>query len=488
MKSVRIYKGIIAMAGVLVSSCSLDNLNLYPLTQLSEGNYYNTEAELKQTADDVYRQLGRLANAASVSDLFGELYSDNTEVQFTYGDVDGAADETISNFSIRASNSRILSAWNTTYNAIFICNNILMQAEQTELPIDQNLKNQWIGEALTVRSYAYFNLVRAFGDIPLILNRISPAQAYDYLRENQEVVYEQIIADLVKAKSYLPDTYSNAETGRLTNFAASALLAKIYLTRNQKGAAQGELEYIIKSGRFSLDANGDGQIDKEDFRHNFLPNTKNSRESIFEAQYMAGANAFNSNHQSAYVPFHIAFNLPGVPGSFRGRGVNVPSPDLLSEFESGDPRRTISIMDGFIDQTTGNFVPYYYTNKFLDENWANPGQNFEIIRYADILLMYAEVTGDPAYLNAVRERVGLPAYGSEEYPSSKFPTFELAIEHERRMELTHEMHRSFDLKRTGRFLEVLKSKGIDVSEKNLVFPIPESVIDVMPEIKQNPGY
>ncbi len=476
------------MAGLLVSSCSIDNLNLYPLTQLSEGNYYNTEAELKQAADNVYRQLGRLADAASVADLYGELYSDNTEVQFTYGDVDGAADETISNYSIRASNSRILSAWNTTYNAIFICNNILMQVEQTSLDIDERIKNQWIGEALTVRSFAYFNLVRAFGGIPLILNRISPAQAYDYLREEPDVVYGQIIADLIKARAYLPESYPTAETGRLTRYAAAALLAKIYLTRNDKSSAQAELEYIINSGRFSLDANNDGKTDKEDFRHNFLSGTKNSRESVFEAQYMAGANAFNSNHQTAYAPFHITFNLPGVPGSFRGRGVNVPSPDLLSEFENDDPRRTISIMDGFTDQTTGNFVPYPYTFKFFDGNWANPGQNFEIIRYADILLMYAEVTEDPVYLNAVRARVGLPAYGSAGYPSSLYPALPLAIEHERRMELTHEMHRSFDLKRTGRLVEVLKGKGFPVSEKNLLFPIPESVIDVMPEIKQNPDY
>ena len=128
-----------------------------------------------------------------------------------------------------------------------------------------------------------------------------------------------------------------------------------------------------------------------------------------------------------------------------------------------------------------------YTNKFYDPDWQNPGQNFEIIRYADILLLYSELTGDVSYLNQVRARVGLPPFGSESYPK-EYNTLALAIEHERRVELAFEFHRFFDLKRTGRALAVFNSKGFDLSEEDMIFPIPLVEIDINPSLNQNPGY
>lgn len=473
------------MTGFL-TSCNSELLNLSPLTQLSEGNFYNSTSELKQAADDVYRQLGRLANASSVMDLYGELYSDNTEFVFqTAGD---AVDEAISNYAIRASNSRILTAWNNTYNSIFICNNVIQQVENTDLDLDDALRKRWIGEALVVRSFAYFNLVRVFGGVPLILERIAPQSAYDYLRETPETIYAQLAQDLQTAKNFLPKKYTGNDVGRVTSYSASALLAKVYLTIGDKNRAREELEYIINSNEYSLDANSDGKIDAADYSHLFQSQTKNCKESILEAQYMAGVNAFNSNHQTSYMPFHHAFNLPGVPGTFRGSGLNTPSRNLMNEYEPNDPRKDISIAMGYTDQNTGSFVEYPYTRKFYDPNWANPGQNFEIIRYADILLMYAEVTDDPTHLNRVRARVNLPAFGSAEYPSDKYPTLALAIEHERRVELAHEMHRMFDLVRTGRAIAVISSKGYPINEDKLLFPIPENAIDVNPGLTQNRGY
>jgi starch-binding outer membrane protein, SusD/RagB family len=323
----------------------------------------------------------------------------------------------------------------------------------------------------------------------LIVERITPIEAYDYLREEPDIIYDQLIADLNFAKDVLPANYTGENIGRITRYAASAILAKIYLTKGDNAAAQTELEFIINSGQYSLDANGDGTVDADDFRYLFQPDTKNSRSSILEAQYMAGVNAFNSNHQQRYMPFHHAFTLPGVPGAtFRGDGVNTPSPDLTAEFEDGDPRLEISVQPGYMSPATGEFVEHPFTFKFFDPNWSNPGQNFEIIRYADILLMYAEVTGDPQYLNMVRDRVGLPHFGSDEYPSDLYPTLDLAIEHERRVELTHEMHRMFDLARTGRAVEVLQSKGFNFTEEKILFPIPQDAIDVNPALTQNPGY
>lgn len=480
-------KNFLILFILFATACAEDKfLDLYPLTQMSEGTFYNSQSELQQGVDDVYRQLGYIANAHSVADLYGELFSDNTHIAFQLGG--DVVDDPISKHEILSSNKRIQTAWDDSYSAIYKCNNIIYQIEITEVEVSEALKSRWIAEALLVRSLAYFNLVRAFGAIPLITDKISPTQAYDYLRESPETVYQQLLADLAFAKDHLPESYSGADVGRVTRYGASALLAKVFMTLGNEGAAKTELEFIINSGNYSLDANDDGTVDTADFEYLFAPGTKNSRSSILEAQYMAGPNAFNSNHQFAYSPYHHAFNLPDVDTPFRGGGVNTPTDELAAEFETGDPRKEISIRPGYTNQATGEFVPYAHTLKFYDPQWQNTGQNFEIIRYADILLLYAEVTGNPQYLNMVRDRVGLPLYGSADYPSDLYPTLELAIEHERRMELCFEMHRFFDLVRTGRAYEVMRDKVPGIRNDRLFFPIPEYAIDVNPGLTQNPGY
>jgi starch-binding outer membrane protein, SusD/RagB family len=489
MKSIKYI--IILISLLFVSSCDEDRyLDIYPLTSITEGNFYQTETELRQAVNDVYRQLGRIYNSSGIVDFYGEMSSDNTEMIFVAGTAFDYGH--INDHSILSYNARILSAWNTCYNAIYICNKVIHEVEKTGVAIGENIKNQMLGEALLVRSLIYFNMVRAWGDIPLITSVISPTAAYAYLRESKANVYQQIIADLNFAKANLPESYTGKNVGRVTRYGAAGVLAKIYLTLNDLPAARSEMEFIINSGRFSLDANNDGVINTEDYQYLFAPATKNSKESILEVQYLAGTNAFNSGHQSEYAPFHHAFNLTdlGVPNSvFRGSGHNTPTPDLTAEYEEGDPRKDLTIFPGYTNQSTGEFVEYPFTIKYFDPNWTNPGKNLYVIRYADILLMYAEVTNDPAYLNMVRERVGLPTYGSPDYPSDLYPTLAEAIEHERRVELAFEFHRFFDLVRTGRALEVMHSKGYtNLTEERLLFPIPQHAIDVNSDLTQNPGY
>src|SRR5690625_7347037 len=122
--------------------------------------------------------------------------------------------------------------------------------------------------------------------------------------------------------------------------------------------------------------------------------------------------------------------------------------------------------------------------KFYDLNWDNPGNNFAIIRYADILLMYSEVTEDPKYLNQVSARAGLPGVESNQYPHEKFPNLALAIEHASRIALCSEFHRQLALKRSDRMKDIYP----DFTDNYLLFPIPEFAIDVNPKLTQNPGY
>lgn len=477
---------LIFICPVLFSSCVKD-LELRPETSLTDKQFYDTEAQFVQAANDVYRQLERTYRARGLADAYGELASDNTFLQ-AYGGAEIVSDD-ISNFRIATNNTRIQTLWENAYNGIFICNHLIEQLEQTELTFsDPALKDRMRAEALFVRSLIYFNMVRVWGDVPLVLRVLTPAEAYEHVRESKENIYAQIIGDLRESKEILPESYPPSDAGRITRYAAAAVLAKVYMTTGDFPAAEQALKEIIDSGNYSLDANDDGTVDADDYRHLFQPETKNCKSSVLEIQYLAGENMVNSVHQTNYLPWHFAFHLPGQTEVWRPLGMNTPTQDLMDEFEPADSvRKGISAVPGFENLETGDFVNYPYTMKFYDPNWRYPGQNFEVIRYADILLMYAEVTGDASYLNQVRARVGLAGFGEPDYPD-EYSTLDLAIEHERRMELCFEFHRFFDLVRTGRALEVMGGKGYDITEHKLLFPVPLNVIDVNPDITQNPGY
>lgn len=482
MKNINRY--IVLSLSILLASCSESLLDLYPETRLTDASFYKTETQLVQATNDVYRQLGRLYDAGGIADLYGELYSDNVYIEFTSGA--NAFPEEINKHKILPDNGKLKLAWETAYNGLYITNNVLLQLEKTEVSFAQPaLKERLKAEARLVRAVILFNLVQAWGDVPLPLTVVSPTESYQYAREKKETVYQQIISDLSFSKSVLPASYTGTDIGRATKYAAGALLGKLYLLQGDKVKAAAELKEIIDSGLFSLDANRDGAVNTADFAHLFKANTKNSKESILEAQYLAGQNQVNSLHQQAYTPFHFAFHLPQSTETFRGDGLNTPTADLIGEFETNDPRKELSIYPGYTDLQTNQFIAYPFTLKFFDPQWRYAGQNFEIIRYADVLLLYAEATEQVTYLNQVRARVGLPAYGQAAYPS-KYNTLALAIEHERRVELAFEFHRFFDLVRTKRAASVLSSKGITISADKLLFPIPQSAIDVNPAITQNP--
>ena len=494
MKLIKIY--IVIFILMIFNACDEDLLELYPITSKTEGNFYQNITEINQAVNDVYRLLGNHYNITGsggwdypgLPDLYGELYSDNTCIILTSGLAGELQD--ITDFRIRSSNNYISFAWDQCYNAIFILNNILYRLEQTTLVIDEPTLNAMKGQAILVRSLIYFNMVRAFGAIPYIDKKITTLESYDYLRVDPSIIYDNLITDLTYAKQVLPDSWTGNDIGRVTKYGSSAILAKVYLTLGDNNKAKSELEFIMNSNRFSLDANNDGTIDVNDYFHIFHWDTKNCKSSVLEVQYKSGDNAFNSRHANMYAPFNIAFQppLPWIGKMERGYGFNTPTDELAEEFEQNDPRQETSVYPGFYHSVTGEFIKYPFTMKFFDPNWSNKGHNICVIRYADILLMYAEVTNDPQYLNQVRSRADMPAYGTEGYPSDKYPTLALAIEHERRVELCFEFHRFFDLVRTGRALEVIQSKGYEINENKLLFPIPLEAIDVHKKLTQNPGY
>jgi hypothetical protein len=356
--------------------------------------------------------------------------------------------------------------------------------------MDSALKERILGEARFLRGLYYFNLARLFGEVPLITVPVSPSLTDDeiYLAKSSvSAVYNQITEDLSMAASKLPVKYSNAnDKGRATRGAANGLLSKVFLTIKDFENAYKTAALVIESNNYSLHA---------DYTANFKEANKNGKESVFEVQFYKKANSENSQM--------VISGLPSIPGLFAaGVEIMLPTEDLMNSFEEGDYRLEATFFNSYWTYT---FEPHIW--KYWDQDAYKPaatsqsGANFMVMRYSDVLLIYAEALneamGGPtteAYdaVNQVRERArnenadvlpDLAGLNKEE--------FSLAVLNERRHEFVNEGQRWYDLVRTGTLIESVKrAKGdaADPKEINYLFPIPQRELDNNKNLKQNEGY
>lgn len=477
----------IALLGFSFSSCS-DFLEQNPQTDLSENDFY-------KTADDILSAVNGAYSSLQEGDIygnwyvFGEIPSDNTRNQLP-GSV--TTQNEFDQFYIDTQNSMIASFWKAAYKVINRTNTVLGRIDGIE--INAELANRYKLECKFIRALMYFNLVRVYGDVPLVLKEISISESYDILREPKENVYNQIIADLKEAQG-LPVSYSTAEDGRATQGAAKALLADVYMTLHKYAEAETILAEIINSGRYSLLENTPGSLNIDGYKNVFSPVNHNSKEGIFEIQFLKGGYGEGSNYANNFAPENSGTNVVAVGGT---GGNNIPEMDIYNAYEEGDLRRDFSMSLGYYDNRKNNeWVESRYVCKFMDVPYQNndASNNYPVIRYADVILMYAEAlnqNGKTAeackYLNMTRRR-GFGYQTTETSPVDLQTTdkaqFALMVEQERRVELAFENHRWFDLIRTGRAVEVMKSKGFSLNETNLICPIPQKQIDVNPKLTQN---
>ena len=477
----------IALLGFSFSSCS-DFLEQNPQTDLSENDFY-------KTADDILSAVNGAYSSLQEGDIygnwyvFGEIPSDNTRNQLS-GSV--TTQNEFDQFYIDTQNSMIASFWKAAYKVINRTNTVLGRIDGIE--INTELANRYKLECKFIRALMYFNLVRVYGDVPLVLKEISISESYDILREPKENVYNQIIADLKEAQG-LPVSYSTAEDGRATQGAAKALLADVYMTLHKYAEAETILAEIINSGRYSLLENTPGSLNIDGYKNVFSPVNHNSKEGIFEIQFLKGGYGEGSNYANNFAPENSGTNVVAVGGT---GGNNIPEMDIYNAYEEGDLRRDFSMSLGYYDNRKNNeWVESRYVCKFMDVPYQNndASNNYPVIRYADVILMYAEAlnqNGKTAeackYLNMTRRR-GFGYQTTETSPVDLQTTdkaqFALMVEQERRVELAFENHRWFDLIRTGRAVEVMKSKGFSLNETNLICPIPQKQIDVNPKLTQN---
>lgn len=477
----------IALLGFSFSSCS-DFLEQNPQTDLSENDFY-------KTADDILSAVNGAYSSLQEGDIygnwyvFGEIPSDNTRNQLS-GSV--TTQNEFDQFYIDTQNSMIANFWKAAYKVINRTNTILGRIDGIE--INTELANRYKLECKFIRALMYFNLVRVYGDVPLVLKEISISESYDILREPKENVYNQIISDLKEAQD-LPVSYSTAEDGRATQGAAKALLANVYMTLHKYAEAETILAEIINSGRYSLLENTPGSLNIDGYKNVFSPVNHNSKEGIFEIQFLKGGYGEGSNYANNFAPENSGTNVVAVGGT---GGNNIPEMDIYNAYEEGDLRRDFSMSLGYYDNRKNNeWVESRYVCKFMDVPYQNndASNNYPVIRYADVILMYAEAlnqNGKTAeackYLNMTRRR-GFGYQTTETSPVDLQTTdkaqFALMVEQERRVELAFENHRWFDLIRTGRAVEVMRSKGFSLNETNLICPIPQKQIDVNPKLTQN---
>lgn len=477
----------IALLGFSFSSCS-DFLEQNPQTDLSENDFY-------KTADDILSAVNGAYSSLQEGDIygnwyvFGEIPSDNTRNQLS-GSV--TTQNEFDQFYIDTQNSMIANFWKAAYKVINRTNTILGRIDGIE--INTELANRYKLECKFIRALMYFNLVRVYGDVPLVLKEISISESYDILREPKENVYNQIIADLKEAQD-LPVSYSTAEDGRATQGAAKALLANVYMTLHKYAEAETILAEIINSGQYSLLENTPGSLNIDGYKNVFSPVNHNSKEGIFEIQFLKGGYGEGSNYANNFAPENSGTNVVAVGGT---GGNNIPEMDIYNAYEEGDLRRDFSMSLGYYDNRKNNeWVESRYVCKFMDVPYQNndASNNYPVIRYADVILMYAEAlnqNGKTAeackYLNMTRRR-GFGYQTTEASPVDLQTTdkaqFALMVEQERRVELAFENHRWFDLIRTGRAVEVMRSKGFSLNETNLICPIPQKQIDVNPKLTQN---
>ena len=477
----------IALLGFSFSSCS-DFLEQNPQTDLSENDFY-------KTADDILSAVNGAYSSLQEGDIygnwyvFGEIPSDNTRNQLS-GSV--TTQNEFDQFYIDTQNSMIANFWKAAYKVINRTNTILGRIDGIE--INTELANRYKLECKFIRALMYFNLVRVYGDVPLVLKEISISESYDILREPKENVYNQIIADLKEAQD-LPVSYSTAEDGRATQGAAKALLANVYMTLHKYAEAETILAEIINSGRYSLLENTPGSLNIDGYKNVFSPVNHNSKEGIFEIQFLKGGYGEGSNYANNFAPENSGTNVVAVGGT---GGNNIPEMDIYNAYEEGDLRRDFSMSLGYYDNRKNNeWVESRYVCKFMDGPYQNndASNNYPVIRYADVILMYAEAlnqNGKTAeackYLNMTRRR-GFGYQTTETSPVDLQTTdkaqFALMVEQERRVELAFENHRWFDLIRTGRAVEVMRSKGFSLNETNLICPIPQKQIVVNPKLTQN---
>lgn len=408
------------------------------------------------------------------------------------------AENIFDNFQYTKDYWLINSYWEGHYNLISLTNNVISAVDEIANPDQATQVNR--AEAKFLRAYAYFNLVRTFGEVPKIDFRVTEQAQANKPKSSVDEIYALIDADLQEAAAVLPLSWDVRFPGRLTQNAAKALQAKTFLYRQKWGAALSAAQVVI--GSMSSLSTPYSQI--------FTEQGENSAESLFEIQALFSQTLTNLGVEYAQVQ-----GVRGAGNWDLGWGWNTPNQSLAAAFEPGDPRKDATLLySGQINPPYNESVPpatadvprpYWnkkvYTNPAVRQTTNSRfGQwlNVRILRYGDVVLMAAEAANESGrtedalkYLEMVRARArgGNTAILPPVTTTNQAELRE-AIRHERRVELGMENERFFDLVRWGIAEQVLHAAGkTGYQSRNRYLPIPQPEIDRSNGVLvQNPEY
>jgi hypothetical protein len=479
--------GLIASL-ISFQSCKKSFLNVDPAQNTAATLFFKTQDDATKAVSAMYANLREWNNIAFAPIAVESMGSDDVEKGSTASDATFFND--YHNFTITSGDAQLGGFWRGQYQTINFANQIL--ANVPGITMDETLKARYLAEAKFIRAYAYFRLVRAFGDVPLRLSLPKNASEYNLPRTAKAQVWAAIETDLTDAANVLPQTYSSADVGHATKGAALALHAKVAMYLKKWSDVLSYTNQVMGFG-YSL---------YPDYEQLFRTTHKNNQESIFEVQCaLIPNNPDASNSQYSQVQ-----GVRGVTGG--GWGFNVPSAVLAAAYETGDPRRDATII--FRGETTpeGDKIPATGDNPMYNQksyvpfslyvSGFNEGcqQNKIVLRYADVLLMNAEANNElgssaaaliPLEQVRARARAGNNAI-LPKVTTTDQATLRTAIYNERRFELAMEFERYFDVIRQGRGTEVFGSRGWKAG-KNEVWPVPQTEIDLSGgALTQNPGY
>lgn len=468
------------LAGLLLGGTSCDKfIDIKPDDNTPVASFYKTEADFRQAVAGNYAVLRGIYNGWY---QFSELPSDNAR-SFSESEANqGPFDK----LTWTPSTNPISGAWNDAYRAIATSNIILERIDPVPFATAAT-KAQYVGGAKFIRALMYFNLVRYFGDVPLILSEIKNEQdAYQYARVPVADVYAQIEKDLLDAEAALPATYPAADLGRATKGAAQALLGKAYLQQKKWALAEAKLAQVVTTGPYQI---------LPDVNNVFGLGKDNNAEIVFAVQYVTTGFGEGNTFAHNFVPQTSGTTITSVSGN----STCIGTLDLFNAFEAGDVRNTAFI------GTYGSGDVYYYAKKFVYRlTQLNEGENdWPVLRFADVLLMYAEALNNNGktaqaipQINRIRTRAGLAA---KPLTLTTADT-QLAIEQERRVELCFEGQRWYDLIRWGKDVTTMQAfkaayTTLDRANGNLnprpearLLPIPNRERALNPNLTQNPGY
>lgn len=476
MKLINVFVLIFSL--LILASCE-KNLEEKPLSFLEESNSFNTAADANSAISGVYDRLKGIYGMTMIN--LADLNGDECEVR----EDNGGGNEIHKNL-FNSGTSIFDGFYTNSYVLIDRANRVINYVPN--ITMDATQRNQIVGEAKFLRALTYFNLVRAFGDVPLVTNISNDVVNVQIPRDPVEKVYQQILQDLKDAETVLPVKYTAAnQNGRATAGAAKSILAKVYLTRKEWTNAAAKAKEVIDSKTYSLFA---------DYRDIFLPEKENGVEHIFSVQYSCTLPQYGS---PMAVNFAIYFSYPInlIGGSYQ------VTPRQETSYLSGDYRKDVTVINE--KKIANGTVVASRTGPHMDKYWdplacgANAARNnFLVIRYADVLLMYAEAlneVGGPttetySAINQVRARArkGVATVEPQDLKSLTQAQFRNAVLQERSWELCFEGHRRWDLLRTGRYLDAMKAIGVVAENKHLLYPIPLNEITVNSALTQNTGY